>query len=247
MAQDHITPGKLTGLGVGPGDPELVTMKAIRLLREAQVVAYPAAKRKPSNARGVVQSYLRDDHIEVPMVYPVTTEKLEPPFDYEAIIRDFYDEMAEILAGHLDAGRDVAVLCEGDPFFYGSFMYIFNRLSGRYQTEVVPGVCSIVASATSLGVPLVYRNQMLSVISGVLSEEELTQRLSTVEAAAIMKLGTNFAKVKRVLEKLGLAERACYIERATMQNQRIVPFAEVEAETVPYFSMILLPGNWQDQ
>jgi precorrin-2/cobalt-factor-2 C20-methyltransferase len=150
------------------------------------------------------------------------------------------------VACHLDAGRDVAVICEGDPFFYGSFMYLHDRLAEKYQTEVVPGVCSIVACATAVGAPLVYRNQSLSVLSGVLPEAELEARLANIEAAAIMKLGTNFEKVRRVIQKLGYSERARYIERATMANQRTLPLAEIDPASVPYFSMILIPGErWQ--
>jgi precorrin-2/cobalt-factor-2 C20-methyltransferase len=238
--------GRLFGLGVGPGDPELLTVKALRILRAAPVVAYLSAKAKKSNALSIVESYLDPRQTMMPLIYPVTTEKLEPPHCYETIIADFYDEAANEIARHLDAGTDVAVLCEGDPFFYGSFMYLHDRLSRRYPTDVVPGVCSIVASSAALAAPLVYRNQTLTVLSGVSPEEDLEARLAQADAAAIMKLGSNFEKVRRVLVKLGLADRALYVERATMAAQRIVPFAEIDPATVPYFSMILVPGTrWQ--
>ncbi len=236
--------GKLFGVGVGPGDPELVTVKTVRLIREAHVVAYLAARQRPSNARRAIESYLRADHIELPMFYPVTTEKLPPPFSYEDALTKFYDESAATLAEHLDAGRDVAMLCEGDPFFYGSFMYYYHRLAERYETVVVPGVCAMVASAAVLGAPLVHQTQTLSVLSGVLSAAELTQRLQVADAVAIMKLGSNFHKVRSVLDALGLSGRALYVERATMDAQKILPIAEVDSATVPYFSMILVPGRW---
>ena len=236
--------GKLYGVGVGPGDPELVTVKTVRILSEAKVVAYLAAREKPSNARRAIAAYLKSDHIEVPMFYPVTTEIIPPPFSYEDALTKFYDESASQLAEHLDAGRDVAVLCEGDPFFYGSFMYYFHRLADRYETEVVPGVCSVVASAAVLGAPLVHQTQTLSVISGVLSAEALRKKLHECDAAAIMKLGSNFEKVRGVLNALGLASRALYVERATMEAQKIVPLSEVDPPTVPYFSMIIVPGHW---
>jgi precorrin-2/cobalt-factor-2 C20-methyltransferase len=236
--------GKLYGVGVGPGDPELVTMKTVRILSEAQVIAYLAARAKPSNARRAIAAYLTSDHIEVPMFYPVTTEKLPPPFSYEDALTKFYDESAAGLAEHLDAGRDVVVLCEGDPFFYGSFMYYYHRLSDRYETEVVPGVCSVVASAAVLGAPLVHQTQTLSVISGVLSVEALTKKLHECDAAAIMKLGSNFSKVRGVLDALNLSSRALYVERATMEAQKVLPLSEVDPKTVPYFSMIIVPGRW---
>lgn len=238
--------GRLFGLGVGPGDPELITVKALRLLRAAPVVAYLVAKGKKGNAFGIIEGHLRDDHVLLPLVFPVTTELLPPPHSYEREIAAFYDEAAKEVAIHLDAGRDVAVICEGDPFFYGSFMYLHDRLAERYDTEVVPGVCSIVAGAAVLGTPLVYRNQSLLVLSGVLPEPELEMRLAQADAAAVMKLGANFEKVRRVVMKLGLAERALYIERATMANERTLPLAAVDPSSVPYFAMILVPGKrWQ--
>ncbi len=238
--------GRLLGLGVGPGDPELITLKALRLLRAAPVVAYLVAKGKKGNAYSIVEAHLRPEQTIVPLTYPVTTEFLPPPLSYDAIIAAFYDESSAALARHLDQGRDVAVICEGDPFFYGSFMYLHDRLAARYPTEVVPGVCSIVACAAALGSPLTYRNQSLAVLSGVLPEEELAARLAQIDAAAVMKLGRNFEKVRRVVNRLGLGERALYIERATMDSQRSLPLAEVDPTTVPYFSMILVPGlKWQ--
>ncbi|HLX01106.1 MAG TPA: precorrin-2 C(20)-methyltransferase [Trinickia sp.] len=239
-------PGRLFGLGVGPGDPELITVKALRFLQAAPVVAYFVAKGKKGNAFGIIETHLSDAQTRLPLVYPVTTEALEPPLSYEAVIADFYDTAAEVVAGHLDAGRDVAVICEGDPFFYGSYMYLHDRLAARFETQVVPGVCSMLGGTAVLGSPLVYRNQTLSVLSGVLPEDELTRRLADADAAVVMKLGRNFDKVRRVLESLGLAERALYVERATMANQRIVPLAEVDPMASPYFSLLVVPGEkWQ--
>ena len=235
--------GKLYGLGVGPGDPELITLKALRLLKSVPVVAYHAAKGKKGNALTIVESYLSAEQTLVPLIYPVTTEKLPAHMDYEQIVSDFYSEITATIADHLEAGRNVAVIAEGDPFFYGSFMYIHDRLAEKYETEVVPGVCSVLGAAAVLGAPLVYRNQTLSILSGVMSAEELKHRLAGTEAAAIMKLGKNLDKVRDVLSELGLMDRALYIERATMQNQRIAPLAEVSGSDCPYFSIILVPGK----
>lgn len=138
-------PGRLIGLGVGPGDPELITLKALRLLRESPVVAYFVAKGKKGNAFGIIEAHLQGAQTLLPLVYPVTTEVLPAPLSYEQVISDFYDSASEQLAEHLDAGRDVAVICEGDPFFYGSYMYLHDRLAERYEAEVVPGCarCSV--------------------------------------------------------------------------------------------------------
>jgi precorrin-2/cobalt-factor-2 C20-methyltransferase len=171
---------------------------------------------------------------------------VEPPLSYESIIADFYDTAAALVAEHLENGRDVAVICEGDPFFYGSYMYLHDRLAARFDAEVVPGVCSMLGGTAVLGAPLVYRNQSLSILSGVLPEDELRRRLADADAAVIMKLGRNFEKVRRVLAELGLAERARYVERATMTNQRIVALAEVDPMASPYFSLLVVPGEkWQ--
>ncbi|KVL54854.1 precorrin-2 C(20)-methyltransferase [Burkholderia territorii] len=238
--------GRLFGVGVGPGDPELMTIKALRVLQAAPVVAYFVAKGKKGNAYGIVEAHLLDAQTQLPLVYPVTTEALPPPLCYETVIADFYDTAAEIVASHLDAGRDVAVICEGDPFFYGSYMYLHDRLAPRYDTEVIPGVCAMLGGTAVLGQPLVYRNQSLSVLSGVLPEDELRTRLAQADAAVVMKLGRNFDKVRRVLDELGLAKRALYVERATMAAQRIVPLDEVDPTASPYFSLLVVPGEkWQ--
>ena len=238
-----MTTGTLFGLGVGPGDPELMTLKALKRLQAAPVVAYMAAKGKKGNALTIVESFLRPEQILLPLIYPVTTEKLPPPFCYEQSLKDFYDQSAAQVAEHLKAGRDVAAICEGDPMFYGSFMYLHDRLADHYPTEVIPGVCSMLGSASVLGAPLVYRNQMLTILSGVLEQDELTRRLQQTEAAVIMKLGSNFAKARAAIQAAGMMDRALYVERATMMNQRIVPITEVDPADVPYFAMILVPGQ----
>jgi precorrin-2/cobalt-factor-2 C20-methyltransferase len=238
--------GRLLGLGVGPGDPELITVKALRLLRESPVVAYFVAKGKKGNAFGIIEGHLQAAQHLLALVYPVTTEALPAPLSYEQVISDFYDRASEDVAAHLDAGRDVAVICEGDPMFYGSYMYLHDRLAERYDAQVIPGVCSMLGGAAVLGAPLVYRNQSLSVLSGVLPAEELKQRLASADAAVIMKLGRNFPKVRQVLVELGLEQRALYVERATMVNQKVVPLDAVEPMSSPYFSLIIVPGErWQ--
>lgn len=230
--------GRLYGLGLGSGDPELLTLKAHRLLQAAPVVAYPVSDGGKSLSRSIVAGYLRKDQIEVPLWYPFKLEQSSQPY---------YDEAALKLAEYLNAGQDVVVLCEGDPFFYGTFMYLFNRLSHQFETEVVPGVSSIMASASMLETPLTYRNDVFVVLPGILSAEILAERLAIADAAVIIKLGKNFSKVYGVLEQLGLLDRAHYIERATMPNQKIVPIRDVNPAEVPYFALISIPSQWQPQ
>jgi precorrin-2/cobalt-factor-2 C20-methyltransferase len=227
--------GRLYGIGVGPGDPELLTLKALRLLQAAPVIAYQSATDRESIARAIVAPYLTGKQIEVLFHLPRALE----PEKAEAI----YDQEVAPIATHLAAGRDVVVLCEGDPFFYGSFMYVFTRLAEQYQTEVVPGVSSLMACPVALGVPFTYYNDILTVLPAPLPAEELTTQLLTTDAAAIMKIGRHFTKVRDVLHQLGLASRALYIERATTTRQRIVPLDEVEPSEVPYFAMIVIPSK----
>lgn len=228
------TTGKLYGLGIGPGDPELITLKAYRILRSVPVIAYPAMENGKVLARAIVADYLLPEQIEIPMPLPFSPTRSSQPY---------YDIAAEKIAVHLEQGRDVAVLCEGEPFLYGSFMYLFNRLSGRFTTEVVPGISSTMASAAALGVPLTYRNDVLSIMPATLDAEVLRDRLALVDAAVIIKLGRHFAKVKDVLIELGQFDRALYIERATMPNQRIRAIADVDPAEVPYWALVMIPSQ----
>ncbi|MFK3983498.1 precorrin-2 C(20)-methyltransferase [Micromonospora sp. NPDC050397] len=238
-----LAPGRLYGVGLGPGDPELVTVKAARLVERADVIAYHSARHGRSVARTIAEPYLRGGQIEEALTYPVTTEKPEHPDGYRAQIEEFYAECAARLAAHLDAGRDVVVLCEGDPFFYGSYMHMHKRLAGRYPTEVVPGVTSVSAAAAVLGRPLVERDETLTVLPGTLPTEVLAERLAGTDSAAIMKLGRTFGNVRAALTQAGRLEEAWYVERATTDRERSARLAEVEPETVPYFSLALLPSR----
>jgi precorrin-2 C20-methyltransferase/precorrin-3B C17-methyltransferase len=236
------TAGRLYGVGLGPGDPELVTVKAARLIGSADVIAYHAARHGRSNARAIAAGYLRAGQIEEPLIYPVTTETTDHPGGYQGAIDEFYAESAARLAAHLDAGRDVVVLAEGDPFFFGSYMHMHKRLSGRYQTTVVPGVTSVSAASAVLGRPLMERDEVLTVLPGTLPPDELAARLATTDSAAVMKLGRTFGNVREALEKAGRLDDALYIERATTDQERSAPLSEVDPSSVPYFSLALLPS-----
>ena len=238
----EFTVGRCFGVGVGPGDPELITVKALKAVQGAPVVAFFAAANAVGNARQVVDGYLLPSQTEMRLQYPVTTETLSDGESYECIMSAFYHRSADLVAAHLDAGRDVAVLCEGDPFFYGSFMYIHNRLAERYPVEVIPGVPAMLAAAAVLGTPLVCLNEVISVLSGVLPADELEHRMRAADAVIVMKLGRNLAKVRSAVERAGLLERAHYVERATMTTQRVMALADADPATSPYFSMVVIPS-----
>lgn len=228
--------GRLYGLGIGPGDPELITLKALRVLQSAPVVAYPVSNGDKSLARSIVADYLGHAPLELPMYFPFKAEESAQPY---------YDKAAQTLADHLSRGQDVAVLCEGDPFFYGTFMYLFTRLAGRFRTEVVPGVSSLMASAAVLETPLTYRNDVFMVLPATLPADVLASRLAGADAAVIIKLGKHFPRVYEVLKQMDLLMRARYIQRATMSNQHIVSLDQVDPTQVPYFSMIVIPSQWR--
>jgi precorrin-2/cobalt-factor-2 C20-methyltransferase len=224
--------GTLYGLGIGPGDPELITLKALRILQAVPVIAYPAPEKGESLARRIVAPHIPEGRTEIAIRMPLVEARFPA--------QEVYDAAAVDLRAHLAAGRDAAVLCEGDPFFYGSFMYLFGRMAEDFPVEVVPGVSSLTACAAVLGAPLAARNDVLSVIPAPLPEAELRARLENAEAAAIIKVGRHLPKVRKVLRDLGLSGRARYVEHATMANQKVLSLDEADEAGAPYFSMILL-------
>ena len=225
--------GALLGIGVGPGDPDLITVKGLAALRRAPVLAYPAPETGESLARAIVAPHLEGmTRIEIAIRMPMTAARFPA--------QEVYDRAAQAIGEHLDAGRDVACLCEGDPFFYGSFSFLFQRMVERYCVRVIPGVSSLTACAATLGVALATRNDVLAVVPATLDEAELRARLCMVDAAAIIKVGRHLAKVRAVLDALGLTPGAHYIEHATMESERSMPLAEVTEAQAPYFSMILM-------
>ena len=224
--------GTLYGLGVGPGDPELITLKALRILERASVLAYPAPEEGESLVRGIVAGHLDGHHEEMCIRMPMVAARFPA--------REVYDRAAVELGRHLDAGRDVAMLCEGDPFFYGSFMYMFGRMAARHTVEVVPGVSSLMACAATLGAPLAARNDMLSVLPATLPDEALERRIRDADAVAVIKVGRHLPRVRAVIEAMGLTANARYVEHATMASEKILPLGDVPEDAAPYFSMILL-------
>lgn len=234
--------GRLVGVGTGPGDPDLLTLKAVRALAEADVVAHFAKRGSNGNARAIVDGSLKRDVIELPLLYPVTTEIDKDHADYKSAILAFYEESARAVAAHLSEGRTVAVLSEGDPLFYGSYMHLHVRLSTRFDTEVIPGVTAMSGCWSQAGIPIVQGDDVLSVLPGTMSEFELTRRLADTDAAVIMKVGRNLPKIRRALEASGKIADAVYVERGTMANSASMRFADKADDAAPYFAIVLVPG-----
>ncbi|MDL9946160.1 precorrin-2 C(20)-methyltransferase [Gordonia sp. ABSL11-1] len=234
--------GKLWGVGLGPGDSDLVTVKAARVIEAADVVAYHCARHGNSIARSVAAPYLRGGQVEERLMYPVTTETTDHPGGYAGALQDFYGESAERLAEHLRAGRDVVLLAEGDPLFFSSYMHMHKRLVGDFDTEIIPGVTSVSASSAAIGIPLVEGEETLTVVPGTLPSAELVARFRAGDALAVLKLGRTFVRVRDALDAAGRLDEAWYVERASTSVQRVLPLAEVNPEDVPYFSMVVVPG-----
>jgi len=235
MAGDQ-TVSTLYGLGVGPGDPELMTVKAWRIIGQVPVIAYPVANGSDSLARRIASPFIPEDVFELRLPVPMRVER-EPA-------REAYEDAARLIAEQLDLGKDVAFLCEGDPFFYGSFMYVHERLQHAHKVVVVPGVTSLTACAAAIGRPLAARNELLKVIPAPLDETRLAEEIGTAEAVAIIKVGKHFDKIRRVLRALNVADRAIIIERATRDDERILALDDLPEGERPYFSTILVyKGN----
>jgi precorrin-2/cobalt-factor-2 C20-methyltransferase len=223
--------GTLYGIGLGPGDSELMTLKAVRLISAAKVIAYPSLMGGDSFARSIAAPFFSGDVQEISIVIPMTTER-EPA-------QKAYDKSAAEIATFLATGQDVIVLCEGDPFFYGSFMYLYARLSENFRVEVVPGVTSMTACASAVGLPLAARNEVLTVIPGPLETDLMMKHIKSADSLVIMKVGRHMARIRNLVNKMGLLKNAVYIERATLKNEQRMPLVDAP-EMAPYFSMILL-------
>ncbi|RAI43589.1 precorrin-2 C(20)-methyltransferase [Rhodoplanes roseus] len=231
------------GVGLGPGDPELISVKADRLIRGAGVVAYFHKAGRSSNARAIAAGLLRADVVEIGMDYPVTTEIAFCDPAYNDALRGFYDGCVARLLTHVQQGRDVIVLCEGDPFLYGSFMHLHTRLTGRVPVVVVPGIPGMAGCWTATGTPITWGDDVLTVLPATLDEATLADRMGRADALVIMKVGKNMPKVRRALAAAGLVGRAFYVERGTMPGERVVRLADKPDDDAPYFSMVLVPGE----
>jgi precorrin-2/cobalt-factor-2 C20-methyltransferase len=236
--------GRLIGVGVGPGDPGLLTLNAIAALGEADVVAHFAKAGNPSNARTIAASHLKAGVEELSLLYPVTTEIPNEDAAYRDAISAFYDSSAASIASRLDAGSVVAVIAEGDPLFYGSYMHLHVRLASRYPTEVIAGVTGMSGCWSAIGTPIAQGDDVFTVLPGTLPEYELERRLADADAAIVMKIGRHLAKVRRALDRAGRLDRAIYVERGTMANAAVMPLVDKLDTYAPYFAMVLVPG-WE--
>jgi precorrin-2/cobalt-factor-2 C20-methyltransferase len=235
--------GRLYGVGLGPGDPELLTVKAARLIGQCPVIAYFAKAGRRGHARLIADRYIPASAAELPLYYPMTTEL---PYDHPQYLETlgrFYAVSTAALAAELEQGRDVALLAEGDPLFYGSFMHLFVRLKARFDCEIVPGVTGMAGCWATAGAPMTWGDDVLTVLPGTLPFEALVAHLKQCDAAVVMKLGRNYDKVRRAFAEAGLLDRALYVERGTMAGEIVAPLRQERDGPAPYFSLVLLPGQ----
>lgn len=234
--------GTIHGVGLGPGAADLLSVRADRLVRTAHHVAYFRKAGRPGQARRIVEGMLRADVIEFPMEYPVTTEIQVSDPRYNACLSAFYTHCSERLAAISQQGEDVVVLCEGDPFFYGSFMHLHARLSGRIPVEVVPGITGMSGAWTATDLPITWGDDVMTVVMATLPEAELARRIRETDALVVMKIGRNLPKLRRAVAAAGRMDAAWLVEHAAMPGQRVTMLAEAEAVT-PYFSILLIHGQ----
>ena len=235
--------GPLHGVGLGPGDPGLMSVRADRLVRGTRHIAFFRKAGRDGRARAIVDGLLREDAIECAMEYPVTTEiPLSDP-RYNEVLSSFYADCTGHLCALVNAGEDVVVLCEGDPFFYGSFMHLFTRLKDSIPVQVVPAITGMSAAWTASGAPITWGDDILSTVMGTLDEATLTRAMTDADALVVMKIGRNLPKVRRALEASGKAARAVLVEYASMDGQTVRPLSEVTEDNLPYFSIIVVHGQ----
>ena len=243
MSDDSPSHGCLFGVGLGPGDPELVTVKATKILSSVPIVASFAKKGASGRARAILGRWVSTNCRHLPLVYPLTIELHFCDPAYIAQLRGFYEDEADSIAAHLLAGQDVALVCEGDPLFYGSFIHLYGRLKDRFRIEIIPGVSGMSGCWSAAKTPIAWGDDVLSVLPGTLGHAALVRHLGTSDAVVIIKIGVNFAKIRTAIEEAGRLSTALYVEHGTSEAQTIIPLGDKADGHAPYFSSILIPGQ----
>ncbi|WP_458791966.1 precorrin-2 C(20)-methyltransferase [Yoonia sp. MH D7] len=237
------TTGTIYGVGLGPGDPDLMSVRAHRLVTNARHIAFFRKKGRAGRARGMVEGMLPEGTVEFAMEYPVTTEIPIAHPDYNAVLSTFYEDCTAHLRSLVESGEDVVVLCEGDPFFYGSFMHLYTRLSGEVPVQVVPATTGMSAAWTASGQPITWGDDVLSVLMATLSEDDLSRHMVAADALVVMKIGRNIDKVRRALRRAGKYDDAWLVEYASMEGETVQKLSDAEGRVTPYFSIVVVHGK----
>ena len=235
--------GKIYGVGVGPGAVDLLSVRADKLVREAKYIAFFRKTGRAGHARQIASTLLSKDVIELAMEYPITTEILLSDQRYNEVLSKFYKKWSNKIISLSQTGIDLVILCEGDPFFYGSFMHIYSRVKDKCPVEVVPAITGMSAAWTATDIPITWGDDILTVLMGTLDKTTLENQLQNTNAAIIMKIGRNLPKIKKALERTGRFYDAFIVEYAAMDKQTVQRLSDYNTETAPYFSIIILHGQ----
>ena len=235
--------GKIYGIGLGPGDPALITLKSANLIKSSDYIFFFKKKNSESRAFSIVKEIIKDNAFKIALEFPITTEIDSMRKEYKNIMKNFYEQCVIKIDNILKKSRDICLLCEGDPFFYGSFIHIFQRLKERFDIEIVPGVTGMSGAWSSSKIPLVSGNEILTIIMGTLDEAKLKIQIKKSDVLVIMKIGKNFKKIFKVLKEQNLLNKAYLISNATTKKEKIYKLNAINDEIVPYFSIILLKKN----
>ena len=235
--------GKIYGVGVGPGAVDLLSVRADRLVREARYIAFFRKAGRAGHARQIASTLLSKDVIELAMEYPITTEIPLSDQRYSEVLSEFYKKYSNKIISLSQTGIDLVILCEGDPFFYGSFMHIYSRVKDKCPVEVVPAITGMSAAWTATDIPITWGDDILTVLMGTLDKTTLEKQLQDTNAAIIMKIGHNLPKIKKALERTGRFYDAFIVEYAAMDKQTVQRLSDYNTENAPYFSIIILHGQ----
>ncbi|NEP56451.1 MAG: precorrin-2 C(20)-methyltransferase [Symploca sp. SIO2G7] len=229
--------GTLYGISVGPGDPELITLKGLRILKEAPVIAFPAGSQgKPGIAQSIVKQWLNKYQIQLPLKFPYVQDRVT--------LTQAWQQAAEQVWQYLDSSQDVAFVCEGDISFYSTFTYLAETLQQLHPQSLVqriPGVCSPFAAASAVGEPLTMRSNRFAVLPALYNIEELETILDWADVIVLMKISSVYPQVWKVLQQRQLLENAVVVERATLPEQVI--YADLRDRPtlkLPYFSLLIV-------
>ena len=235
--------GKIYGIGLGPGDPALITLKSANLIKSSDYIFFFKKKNSESRAFSIVKEIIKDNAFKIALEFPITTEIDSMRKEYKNIMKNFYEQCVIKIDNILKKSCDICLLCEGDPFFYGSFIHIFQRLKERFDIEIVPGVTGMSGAWSSSKIPMVSGNEIMTIIMGTLDEAKLKIQIKKSDVLVIMKIGKNFKKIFKVLKEQNLLDKAYLISNATTKKEKIYKLDTINAEIVPYFSIILLKKN----
>ncbi len=230
--------GTLYGIGLGPGNSELITVKAWRLLSTVEVIAYPKPPGGDSFARKTAAPFIPEDTEEIALTIPMARDR--------GPAQTAYDEAAKTIAAQLQNGKHVAFICNGDPFLYSTFMYLHERLKERFEIEIIPGVTSLTAAAAATRRPLAARNEIFKVLPAPLDDEILKREITSADSIIINKVGRHFGRIRALITDMGLVPNTQVVENASTEFEVARPLSQIAEDDMPYFSTMIIYKGRED-